>query len=48
VIEPPRDDLSIHPRGFASFFLLLEIATTLDLETNRLSRFDASGKLRSS
>jgi hypothetical protein len=35
-LEPPRDDLSIDPRGFVDSFLLLQIAILLDLEANRL------------
>jgi hypothetical protein len=34
--KPPLDDLSIGLRGFVGCFLLLQIATMLDLETNRL------------
>jgi hypothetical protein len=46
--EPPCDDLSICPRGSVDSFLLLEIASRPDLETNRLRRLVVSGELWSS
>jgi hypothetical protein len=47
-LEPPRDDLSIDPRGFIDSFLLLQIATLPDLEANRLRQLVVSGELWSS
>jgi hypothetical protein len=44
-LEPPRDDILICPCGFIDFFLLLQIATILDLETNFLRRSDVSSEL---
>jgi hypothetical protein len=48
-LKPPRDDLSVDPRGFGDpFLLLLQIATLLDLEENRLQRLVVSDELWSS
>jgi hypothetical protein len=44
--EPPRNALSIHPKGSVDSFLLLQIASVLDLETGRLHRYVVSGGMR--